>query len=215
MKTITLKLFTLSELNPEAKEKALNKLTEEAAENFYCDDAVKSLEKFCELFNVKHRQIDFLYPYRNSYKIEHIEEQLNLSGPRLVSFLWSNFGRDIFKPKYIGCLETNEYIKHKRVKSPEKPYKNGNRFNPYYSGCQVEYSCNLTGVCYDMDILDSIVNVMLCKDLKSTLEEVIEAGIDNLCKSIQSEYEYQTSEEGIIEYLDGTDRKFLEDGREF
>lgn len=58
-------------------------------------------------------------------------------------------------------------------------------------------------------------NVMLCKDLKSTLEDVIEAGIDNLCKSIQSEYEYQTSEEGIIEYLDETDRKFLEDGREF
>ena len=216
MKTIKVKIYSYNELSEKSKEKVKNELINSGY--FYehiFSDAANTLEKFCKIFNIKYYNIDFLELYRNNYKLVHKENVLNFHGPRLVSYLWNNYSTEIFKPKFIGNLKTNEYIKHNRIKSPLEPNKQNNRFNPYFSGCQISSDCPLTGVCYDYDILEPLIKVMLCIDLNTTFEDVLNNCINDLCSAIEKEYNYYCSEDGINEYFEFNERQFLENGQEF
>jgi len=214
MRTIEVKILKFNELSEDSKNKVIKEWQNDQNNfDYVFNEAEKPLDKYCDLFNVNYRNIDFLEPYRNQYKINIEETILSLSGPRLMAYLWNNYGKDIVKPKFIGSLKTNEYIKHNRIKSPLQPNKLGNRFNPYYSGCQFEYSCPLSGTWIDNLLLDCFFNVMTGKDLNSTFEDLINEGINNLCKGLQKEYEYQTSEQAIIEIIEANDYEFTEEGQ--
>jgi hypothetical protein len=211
MKTISINLYQFDELSEEAKQNAIDHFRESELfyTPFYVDEANNTLEKFCDIFSIKYRSIDYLEPYRNDYSIHLDDNILALTGQRLANYIWNNHKKDIFKGKYYGKL-----VKTFKDGSPievSKEHPAGMRHIKRYSKILLDNSCVLTGVCYDQDVLDPIYK-FLEHPKELTIEELIDRCIKNLCKSVRSEYEYQTSNEGLTEYINNNDYWFTIDG---
>jgi hypothetical protein len=222
MRVVETKVYSFDELSEQAKKKVVETF---ANSKHYADwifeEAGASLDAFCKLFDIDDRNIDFLEPYRNQYTINtggrsfdggYTEQVKKLSGARLMSYLWNNYGNDLYKPKYVKSLkETVNFAPHKRVKV--KTFKNGNVSHTYYSAIFKSNDCPLTGVCYDYSILQPIFNVMEGKDLKTDFEDLISECITELCRDVEKEYDYLISEQAIAEHCEANEYEFTEDGK--
>jgi RecG-like helicase len=190
MKTIS--IYEFSELSENVKQKVLENFDTELihTDHIYYDSQ-KTLEKFKE--NI-------------AYKLKYMEND-DITGLRLHKWILNNLYIELFKPKFIGSID--KIIKHKRLEN--NYYKSGNVSSHYYSGINVDNSCVLTGVCYDDDILTPIYE-FLKNPYDLTFRELINDCMENLEKSLQSELDYLTSEEGIIEHIACNDYMFTENG---
>ena len=90
--------------------------------------------------------------------------------------------------------------------------KNGDIFNAYYSAINLEHSCVLTGVCYDEDILAPVYEFLEKPNFRIDFEDLLNDCIYSLCHAVQSEIEYQTSDEGIEGTILANEYEFTEDG---
>ncbi len=72
--------------------------------------------------------------------------------------------------------------------------------------------CTLTGVCFDNDILEPIVNFMVKPDNHTIFEELIDTCLDNIMKAVQNEVSYWNSKECILEEIKANEYEFLENG---
>lgn len=208
MKTIEINLYKFSELSEEAKENAIeNEIRKGIDTSFYWDEAHQSVKAFHDVFNTREGFNSWL-DVRFGYIEDNVRE---LKGWRLRKYIINNFWSDIHKGKYYS-VKANHLIRHKRVKS--KTLSNGNAFNAYYSAITIERSCPFTGVCYDMDLLDPIYNLIDWKEDYSelTFEELMENCLDSLRASLESEDDYRNSDEAISEDLEANDYDFTEDG---
>lgn len=69
-----------------------------------------------------------------------------------------------------------------------------------------------SGLCYDQEFLQPFV-AFLKKPCKYTnIDELLENGVNNVIHAANSEYEYQTSDDGFIEMADANGYEFFEDG---
>jgi len=73
--------------------------------------------------------------------------------------------------------------------------------------------CPLTGMCYDMDILEPILEYYKDSTKYTNLEDLINACVNNLCKSVQNEYEACITKEGIQETCEANDYYFTSEGK--
>ena len=214
MKTIEISLYKFDELSEQAQQKAVeNELNRGIDTDFIYSDAKNTVEQFCSVFNCKtsHRSwLEF-----QGVNCDYWDAVMNFSTERLKKYIINNFGHILWKPKFIGSLEINEIIKHKRIKS--KPLSNGNVFNPYYSGVQtVAKNCNLTGVCYDESILFPIYRFLEGKEYQDyNFEELLNACFQTLESDIDSEIESLQSFEYIASELTDGDYDFTENGEIF
>jgi len=210
MQTKRIKVYSFDELSPEAQEAALDyaRRTEAVQDcSFFFDDAYETVKKFNDLFGTSEGHREW-----TDYRTDNIDDNvLNLSGPRLLSYLWNNYGRELYKGKYY-TVKTHRPLKHRRVRS--KTLSNGNFFNAYYSAIQLENSCVLTGMCYDDDMLQPIYDFMSKPDNR-TFEDLLSECFDSLKSALQSEEEYHYSDEGVQEYLTANNYQFLKDGTIF
>jgi len=215
MRVIETKVYSFNELSERAKQKVVDTFANSGSfADWIFEESGETLKKFCELFDVKYTAIDFLQPWRNDYRIEtggnYNDKVKALSGPRLMAYLWNNYGADIYKPKYKGSLkETVKFAFHKRVKVTQY---NGNISRSYYSGVFRSNDCPLTGACYDYPILQPIFDVMEGKDLKTDFEDLISECITDLCHDVEKEYQYLLSAEAIAEHCEANAYEFTEDG---
>jgi len=208
----TIKVYMFSELSEDVQQKVAENTRGEDCDWFF-SEANNSFEKFADEFGVKWQSIDYLEPYRNEYRVPENEYRDELTGVRLATWLHNNLGHVLYAPKFIGSLKSNEVKNHKRIRS--KKLRNGNAYNPYYSGCQMQSrSCNLTGVCYDDDLLDSFYNFLENPVEGVSYSDLVDEAISSLCNSLQSEYEYHNSVEGKADFFDSNDFWFTEHGEE-
>jgi hypothetical protein len=223
MKTISVNLYSFSELSEKAQKKLIQqrrRLEENDSQPFYVDEACKTLEEFCDIFNVKYRNIDFMAPYRNEYTFDQNDNVRELRGHRLAKYIWNNFGNQIFKKKYYGSLSgvQDKKVEHKRLKSNfinSGPNK-GKFGHYYYSAITVTNDgCPLTGVYYDCEILDPMIKFLDNPTDRYDFSDIIENCISSLCEAVQKEYEYRCSDECIKEELSDDGQMYLEDGTEF
>lgn len=159
MKIKQVKCYELSELSEEAQEKAHeNYLTSSNFEWDSAEELKETLRAFENVFPVKIKD----YSFDNNYADVTWEMYLDWSeveeftGIRLMKYLINNYYNYLFKPKFIGSINGDHYVEHKRIKSQREPYENGRRYQPYYSAIQKTTECVLTGMCFDDGILEPV-----------------------------------------------------------
>lgn len=185
MKTVQINVYKFDELSESAQRKALDNF--EPFIDYIWEEAIESIKSFVDLFDVK------LGREYTDFRTSHIDDDiLNLSGARLMAYLWNNYGADLYKPKYL-----------KHVKGKAR-----------YSRVQVACDCPLTGVCYDMDLLEPIIEAMH-KPSKYTFEQILGFCADNIQRSIEGEIEYRHSDEAKTEDIEANEYEFTEDGERF
>jgi hypothetical protein len=192
MKTITVELFTLAELSEEAKTRAYNDYLNLGFGYSWQSEANETLKAFCKLFNVS---LDRDGDYKSFYNGSEFKDLANLSGPRLLSYLWNNYGSDIFPAKVYHNKDFSKKRKSKLFIDP--------------------FNCHFTGYCMDCDIIEPLVNYMRCKDWSkhTTFEDLLSDCIHQFNKAVQSDYEYQQSMEYFVEMSENNEWFYTIDGK--
>ena len=159
-----------------------------------------TLKAFENIFPIKVG--DWEYGYRNfiNFKMTvDYEEIENMTGIRLLKYLWNNYRRDIYNGKYYSTSghydEQGKYHYKKR-----------------YSKITLEHSCVLTGYCMDDEILQPIYDFMQKPDNR-TFYDLINDCLHNWIFACNQELEYQNSDEAIIETIQANEYDFLENGK--
>ena len=213
MKTIRIKIYKFTELNPNAQEVAIQKQREDLDFQYIWDEARETVEKFNNIFGVTESNRNWL-----EFRTSNIENNfLALSGLRLRKYIINNFWGDLFTRKFYNSFGDNKVVRHPCVKNNFYNMDKGARVNSsnfYYSRIQFNTDCPLTGVTYDLDILEPIYDFLLKPD-NSNFEDLLNQCFASLKKSIDNEIEYQESDEAIREYLKEQDLNYTKDGNEY
>lgn len=191
MKTIELKLYSFNELSDEAKEKAISEwLSGGGSYDFYYSERIASYRKAMEIYN----------------QLKSIENEI--SGSRLVAYIENNFS-NLWRNK-------NRISKHKdgKFKNCYYSYKYDClkfRVSRIFETNNID-NCPLTGVCYDIDFMEPIINFM--KNPSSKITNI------DLCEDMPSyesiydmDIEYMSSYEYVSEHFEANDYEFTEDGK--
>lgn len=187
MKTIKINVYSFNELPADIQDKIiLNWRNDE--QYFWADENSDSLSAFAEMFRIKINNYD--YGYRNyiNAAFDLDSDLLELSGLQLSKFLWNNYKKRLFKPKYY--------------------YHNGKRRD---SRILLHNDCVLTGYYMDNALLDPIYQFMN-KPYNINFEDLLNNCLNEWLDYCRKDYEYWISRESIIEDINSNDYLFLENG---
>jgi len=204
MRTIRTKVYQFNELSNEAKEKAIQWYRNgNDDDSFYADEIIDSVKEVAELFDLK-----FGWEYTD-IRTGHIDDNiLQLQGVRLYKYIVNNYYNTLFERKtYFFCRMPDGSKKFNCV---------GQNVGKYTSKCQwVIASCPLTGMCYDMDILQPVYNFLKKPDTSTTFEDLI-SGIESaIQKTFDSNEEWINSDEYITETIEANEYEFTKEGNRF
>lgn len=172
MEKVTIQLYSVDELSKKAFEKAYLHWCS-TYDYDYGTDNEKVLEKFQEIFPVK------ITGYSYGGGREYISFVMNcheiiaqLSGVRLLKYIWNNYKDYIFNNKiyYNGIKKRKSKIK-------------------------LNCNCVLTGYYLDYDILEPIYKFLNNPKKDITFEDLIEKCLNNWLNACQKDYENFYSEE--------------------
>lgn len=192
MKEILVKyrVYTIDELSEEAKEKAYNAWLEHWDYAWEIENE-NTLKAFEELFPIK--VLDWEYGlYRNYITFEVTDDDIkNLSGIRLLKYLYNNYFNLLFKPKV-----------YQHPKNPKKQ-----RISKIF----YEENRELTGYYLDYDILDPIYEFF--KNPKNiSFEDLMSRCLNTWVKTCSQDYEYCLSFENFVEESHINNWLYFEDG---
>lgn len=195
MRTETIKIFKYNELPNESKEAAINSIRERNFGNdeWMINDAMCSLNEFCLIFPIEYKSIDFSMCGRSEWSVTADDDYRYMSSHRLAKYIWNNYKYNLFSGKY---------------------YSNslgGDNYRTRKSNIILDHSCELTGMCYDDDLLAPIYD-FLDNPADIDFEDLLGNCISNLLKAVASEIEYNESDKGIEEYLSNHSIEFTRDG---
>jgi hypothetical protein len=218
MRTIRTKIYLFSELNSAAKEVALENYRNNNLDfDFIYSDAENTVKAFCESFNVKTGLNSWL-----DCCTSHIDDEiLNLTGLRLRKYLLNNFGSTLYKRKYLKSFFSETEPKKWHPLRSYKPTfsRNENKkgfWITYTSKMFLESCCNLTGICYDDNMLKPVYDFLELRSFDDTnFEDLLNACFDAMKETIEKEREYFQSDEYIIEQITENCLEFTKDGKEF
>jgi hypothetical protein len=188
MKTVELTLYTFAELSETAKQYAHEKHLQHH-QNPWSSENYDSLVKFVELIpNLS------LQRRGSGFSTGQMDDAiLELSGPRLMAWLWSNLGSKIFKGKYYSKFCGNVY-KSRR------------------SNCILVSECPLTGFWMDIEVLEPVLQYMR-KGGKSTLAELLGTVYRNWECAVELDDEQSSSMEAFADDCEANEWTFEESGR--
>ena len=202
MKTVQINVYSFDELSEGAKQTALDEFRYSKNDNsYYFDEVITSVKKMADIFGLK-----FGRAYTD-LRFSHIEDDiLNLSGLRLQKYIYNNFYDELFAPKMF-------FLWSKKEKSLKYHKEDFPVLKRRYSKILKTNECVLTGVCYDMDILQPVYDFLSKPDKNITLEDlfrIIEHRIDNCFYNTK---EWLNSDEFITEEINASNYEFTEDGK--
>jgi hypothetical protein len=198
MRTIETTVYSFSELSEGAKQTAIEKWRDGTEDFFWSDEWLESIKKGCEAFNGEFTDysIDCLCIGR-SYWIVKGDEDLEITGQRLRTYLLNNYYSNFFEPKPQG-----EYKKR----------GNGNwRHDRYSKILYVETGCPFTGYCGDENFMDVFRKFIKTPD-NSTFFELLEDAVNNALQGLVEDCENQQSDEYIAEHIEANEYEFTGDG---
>jgi len=221
MRTIRTKIYKFDELTEDAKSNAIRHYQNNILSfDFIYSDAEKTVDAFCNAFNVKSGSRSWLDC--NTSNID--DDILNLNGLRLRKYILNNFGDTLFKRKYLkhGELAATKKSYHRMKKQIEITNNCPNKGKvsvSYYSNIQKESkNCNLTGMCYDDDMLQPIYDFLEKRNFSNctiTFYHLINDCFDELRKTVENEIDYRNTDDAIIEEIKANDYEFTENGNIF
>lgn len=223
MRDAKVRVYKFSELDDDAKERAIECFNELNWEFPFAKEVKDSIKAFEEEFGVDVDKWSYSscgHDYQlHTGRID--DDILGLRGNRARSWFWNNH-RNLWEPKLIfacrmpdGKLEPN-CVGHNSIHRRSK--------------ISVECSCPWTGWCYDMSLLTPMLDFMdgmeyderakkrvktsriVSVDNCTTVEDVLEMCVESLFFDLQKECEYNESEEHIAEVCEANDYEFTEDG---
>lgn len=208
MKTVCVNLYSFAELSSTAQKTAIandRKIRErEDTFSFEIGEAVNTVKAAAAVFGFKLINWSIGADVQTSFVslltgVRQVEE---LAGVRLRTWLINN-RYDVFYTK-------KPYGKHLRSFQLCGQY-----YHSYQRESKVlfiESDCPFTGTFYDCEFLDTF-REFLAKPSPDTLESLFEAAVENLCRALEREYQYQMSDENIRYDLElSGDAIFTEEG---
>ena len=219
MRTIRTKIYKFEELTKEAQQKAIEYYRNNILSfDFIYSDAESTVNAFCNAFKVKSGSNSWL-DCNTSYIDDDI---LNLSGLRLRKYLLNNFADTLYQRKYLKHGELRESRKpyHRMMKQIEITSNCPNKGKisvSYYSNIfKVAQNCNLTGMCYDDDMMQPIYDFLELRTFGSTnFEDLLRECFDAMRSTLESEEEYMNTDEYISEEIGCNEYEFTEEGNKF
>ena len=184
MRTITTNVYSFNELNKQAQQNAIN--NHEYYDSWESErmESYKSAEKYYDL-------------------LHNIEGEI--SGSRLYAFIQNNIINDF--------INTNCISKHKdgKIKNCHYSYKYDcvkKRFSNIFKTNNLN-NCPLTGVCYDFDFLQPIIDFI---EKPTNQISNLDLELPDYEKVAQKDYDFYTSDEFLRTELQENDSEFTENG---
>ena len=194
MKTINVNLYTFEELSQEAQKTAIENYKNDYCETigtFWQDENFNSIKAVLTFFDVKLKNwsIDYWSAARSwidwELNLDYDDEIKNLSGARLFKYLQNN---------YVD----------RRTGS----------FNSIFDGKPDNGRCLFTGYCADGDVIAPVIEFLERPTKNINFEDLINNIIYAGLKYIETDYDYQISDEAIKEEIINNDLYFNAEGRE-
>jgi hypothetical protein len=210
MRQTAIILYTINELPESAQKKAYYEWLE-SCEYVWEKENKETLNEFESIFPVKIRHWEYGgRGQRIEWNFTDDEDIEDLSGIRLMKYLWNNYKEFLFVGKYIGHLNRDFPVKHKRIK-PRK-LNNGRFFLPYHSAVLLSNDCPLTGYCMDYDILKPIYDFLEKPDDNTNFHELMNECLENWLRACAKDLEYCTSFEHFVEESEANEWEYTEYG---
>lgn len=196
MRTVqrTYTLFTISELEDTARQKAYTDWLAKGQEYPYAPFNRNTLEAFCNLFRIvctNYRYDSCTYYYR--FYTEQEEDTEELSGIRLRTFISNNFHYGLYYPKTYWTKD----LKKKRN-----------------SHITLISSYPLTGFIMDDIMLQPLTDFMRSPDTRN-FKELMGDCLEAFFRSCRDDCEYHESEEYFKDESHGNNWEYLKDGTLF
>lgn len=199
MRQITQNIYKFDELSNKVKSKVLDRFRNNVDVTYIYEEVGDTRDTFMDM-------------------VKRFEPKEDMKGLRLRTYVMNNLYGQLFKPKYYSvAFDRNKPIYHNRIKSKYSKHFQHYWFS-YYSGCQVEYSCPLTGVTWDFDVLQPIMDLIDYKpenrNRLDTLnwEILILDCLASLADAEFNEIDYRQSDEVLIEFINDLNYEFYENG---
>jgi hypothetical protein len=187
MKTIETKLYSFKELSPEAQDRVIEREAQrihEDPDNFTLLECIASLKAVASALGLRLKDWN-IGPYnRNNHASVNSDE----SGNKAIA-------------EFVKCLIRHGYARKPKFKDMLV------RGTGSFIGV-----CGFTGVCFDDDICEEILEALLDGE---TMSKAFGRAADRIMRICEDDLEYRTSRAGILDYLDTTDEIYTEDGNEF
>ena len=196
MKTIEINLYSVKELDEDAKEKAFNEYCG-SEQYFWGDDNKATLNEFERIFPVIIK--DWRYGGGNSYInfcFTNDDDIENLSGVRLLKYLINNYYDYLYEPK--------TFTKNKMYTTNNKKRKSKIIYQ--------KNDCRLTGYCLDCDILEPIYEFLKKPNKYITFYDLMNDCLQSWLSACEKDYEYTYSEEAFIETSEANEWYYTKDG---
>lgn len=211
MRTVRTKVYKFDELSEQAQQKAVDSYIAQYGieTDFIYDEAHETVKAFHEAFGTKENRRSWL-----ECDCSNIENDvLELKGLRLRTYIINNFWDNLFKGKYFSLWSKTE-VSFKYHKEGYPVLKSR------HSKVLFDNTCTLTGVCYDMSLLQPIYDFIEYKDKPDyysymDFETLMNDCFASLEKDIDSEVEAQSSFEVVSEQLRSNDSEFTKQGNLF
>ena len=222
MQQVQVNIYKFNELPEDVKEKVLDNWRNNTEEHDWSDGWVDSLKEFCRVTGIDLKDYS-IGPYSYSsidwnFSLDEIE-LTELKGLRLRTWLINNWLYRFGEKKYIGSLPgyydkipfIHNMIKWTKLTSgPNKDKYYGSKYFNLFT----EYNdCPLTGVCSDMDLIQSILDFIKTPKDNISLDDIIEDCMNSFITGFNSDMEYQDSDEYIIETIEANEYDFTIDGK--
>lgn len=210
-RTVRTKVYKFNELSEQAKQKAIdfyrNANYGSGHNQHYFDEVTDSVKAVIELFNLK---IGREY---TDIRTSHIDDNiLELKGIRLYKYLINNYYNQLFTPTYIKILDRP--VKWKQFICKVIKGQSG-EYTQIYSKQKRDNSCVLTGICYDMDILDPIYSFLKYPDKNVTFADLMSDIESAISKTYDNTEEWINSDEFIKDEIEANEYEFTQDGKQF
>ena len=192
MNKVEINIYEIGELSEKASEIAYHDWLN-TCDYPFSDDYNTTLDIFCDVFGFKVTDYRCDYRYIKFYSL-HDEEINELSGVRLLKYLYNNYFDDLFHKKIY-------YFNYSRKKRTS---------NIHYNS-----ECPFTGCFVDNDILDPIYKFLKKPDENTTFYNLIEECLYSWIDSYNIDYDYHTSFEYFKEECENNSIMFYSDGSEF
>lgn len=215
MKEVTIKVYEYSELSNEAKERAKRHFEENGTFDYIFEDAHLVLRKFCEIFDIQYRKIDYLESYRNEYQFLMGNKYLDMSGKRLIAHIWSHYGYLLQAPKYVrSWWRANKPKVHKNIFVAKIERDGKTEYNSTYrSSIFYDTDWLLTGLWLDEEVMAPIIDLVReGKNYDDTFEDILNFCIENLCVGVEGYYYEQFKDDNVADFCGENDYLFYENG---
>lgn len=202
MKTITTNIYQFHELSEKAQRQAWEKSSFDFSDD-HGDEFRETLSAFEQIFDIK------VFHYDVGGMVFKPTFDFVTAGPgadapttdpiRLAKFIWNNYADSILKGKYYSTR--GEYINGKYTYK----FRHSNIIKSFDD-------CPLTGVCYDYDILQPVIDCLHYKRFFNSYDELIHACLENFFRIWDAEIEYSNSFEYFTENAECNEWYFTESG---